>query len=45
MSTEREHFLSSSKRAKERDEKKTTILVGTRDGENILTTVWHAVQE
>lgn len=47
MGIEREHFLSSpeSKSKKKGMSKKATIAVGTRDGENILTTVWYAEWE
>jgi len=44
---EQKHFLSSSKsnNKKKGMRKKATTTVGTRDGENILATVWYAEQE
>lgn len=44
---EQKHFLSSSEsnNKKKGMRKKATITAGTRDGENILATVWYAKQE
>lgn len=47
MFIEQEHFFSSSKSKSKKKgmRKKAAILVGTRDGENTLTTAWCAEQE